>query len=141
MLDWVQCLVTAGYRLTASRRAVIQVLGEATAPLSPPEVRGRGRVLHPALSLASVYRSLDLLEGLGFVRRVHQDDGCHGYMPASPGHRHAIVCRACGQVAEFRGSEDLEALAARVRRDTGYQVEDHLLQLVGVCPSCQGRRS
>jgi Fe2+ or Zn2+ uptake regulation protein len=61
-------------------------------------------------------------------------------MPASPGHRHAIVCRACGQAVEFPGCEGLDGLIARVQQETGYRVQDHLLQLIGVCPDCQGRR-
>ncbi len=139
-MHWEDRLVEAGYRLTGARRAVVQVLEAATTPLSPQEVWRRGQRLQPALGLASVYRSLGVLERSGLVRRVYREDGCHGYMPASPGHCHAIVCRACGQAAEFLGCEELAALAARVRRDTGYQVEDHLLQLAGVCPACQGRR-
>ena len=141
MVDWEEQLVEAGCRLTTVRRAVIQVMATTTTPLSPHEVRRRGRLLQPALGLASVYRALDLLEELGFVRRVHQEDGCHGYMPASPGHQHTILCRSCGHAAEFPGSEDLDGLVARVQRDTGYRVEDHLLQLVGVCPECQEQRS
>ena len=139
-MHWEDCLVEAGYRLTAARRAVVQVLEAANTPLSAQEVWQRGQQLQPALGLASVYRSLDLLEEAGLVRRVHQEDGCHGYMPASPGHRHAIVCRACGQAVEFPGCEGLDGLIARVQQETGYRVQDHLLQLVGVCPDCQGQR-
>jgi Fur family ferric uptake transcriptional regulator len=137
-MHWEDRLVEAGHRLTAPRRAVVQVLTATTTPLSPQEVWLRGQSLQPALGLASVYRTLDLLEDSGLVRRVHLEDGCHGYMPASPGHQHAIICRVCGQAAEFLGCEDLEGLIARVQQETGYRVQDHLLQLVGVCPECQG---
>jgi Fe2+ or Zn2+ uptake regulation protein len=80
------------------------------------------------------------LEELDLVRRVHRDGRCHGYLPASPGHRHAILCRRCGRATEFAGSDDLEGLIARVQHETGYRVEDHLLQLVGTCPVCQAAR-
>jgi len=139
-MRWEDCLAAAGFRLTAARRAVVQVLETTSTPLSPQEVWQRGQQLQPALGLASVYRSLDLLEAAGLVRRVHQEDGCHGYMPASPGHRHAIVCRACGQAAEFLGCEDLGGLIARVQQETGFQVDGHLLQLIGLCPTCQELR-
>lgn len=135
-MEWEERLSAAGYRLTAARRAVMQVLLLATAPLSPQELHTRGRAIHPALGLVSVYRTLDLLEELELVRRVHLADGCHGYLPASPGHRHALLCRGCGQAVEFPGSEDLSALIAEVQRSTGYQIEEHLLQLIGLCPAC-----
>jgi len=136
-MEWEAKLTEAGYRITAARRAVMQVLLLATAPLSPQELHTRGRAIHPALGLVSVYRTLDLLEQLELVRRVHLDDGCHGYLLASPGHRHALLCRCCGQAVEFPGGEDLSALIAEVQRSTGYRVEDHLLQLIGLCPACQ----
>lgn len=136
-MEWEAKLAEAGYRITAARRAVMQVLLTATAPLSPQELHVRGRVAHPVLGLVSVYRTLDLLEQLGLVRRVHLADGCHGYLLASPGHRHALLCRCCGQAVEFPGGEDLSVLIAEVQRSTGYQVEEHLLQLIGVCPACQ----
>lgn len=140
MQDWERRLAEAGYRLTAARRAVIQALVATKAPLSPQEVWQSGQSLQPALGLASVYRTLGLLEELSLVHRVHQDDGCHGYMPASPGHQHTIVCRSCGRAVEFPGSEDLEGLIAQVQQETGYRVEDHLLQLVGLCPVCLAAR-
>ena len=140
MQEWERVLVQAGCRLTAARRAVIQVLAATTAPLPPGVIRQRASGIYPRLGLVTVYRTLDLLERFALVRRVHQENGCHGYLPASPGHQHAILCRTCGQATEFSGSEDLDGLMTRVERDTGYRVEEHLLQLVGLCPTCQGGR-
>ncbi len=139
MLEWEERLSRAGYRLTAARRTVIRVMAAAEGPLSPADVQRQSRLTRSPLPLASVYRALDLLEELGLVRRLYGRDCRHTYVAASPGHRHSVLCRACGQAAEFRGSEDLEGLVQRVQSETGYQVEDHLLQLVGVCPSCQAR--
>lgn len=127
----------AGYRLTAARRAVIQVLEQTVTPLSPHDVWRRGQRLQPALGLASVYRFLDLLEDLALVRRIYGLDGSQGYIAASPGHKHTILCRACRQAVEFSGTEDLQELVARVQQQTGYRVEGHLLQLSGLCPACQ----
>lgn len=137
MQDWERRLAQAGYRLTAARRAVIDVMATTTVPLSPPQIRLQARARCSGLGLVTVYRTLDLLEALDLVRRVHLDGFCRGYVPASPGHCHAILCRRCGRATEFPGSEDLEGLVALVQHETGYQVEDHLLQLVGLCPSCQ----
>ncbi len=140
MHKWETALSNAGYRLTAARRAVMRVLLESTAPLSPNEVFERGQALHPALGRVSVYRALALLENLELVRRIHHDDDCRGYFAASPGHSHAILCRGCGQAAEFVGTEDLQTLASHVQTSTGFRVEGHLLQLVGLCPACQVQR-
>ncbi len=139
MSDWQTRLSASGYRLTAARRAILRVLGESTVPLSPLEICRQGKARHAPLGLATVYRTLSLLEKGALVRRVYQENGACGYLPASPGHCHAILCRSCGRVAEFPGSEDWEGLSALVQQTTGYRVEDHLLQLVGLCPDCQKR--
>ena len=137
MTNWKQRLSAAGCRVTASRQAVMQVLLDATTPLSPQQILDRGQLLHHKLGLVTVYRALALLEGLHLVRRIHLDDGCHGYLPASPGHRHALICRGCGRAVEFPGGNDLETLIGQVEARTGYRVDDHLLQLSGLCSDCQ----
>jgi len=139
MTNWEDCLTEAGCRITASRRAVAQVLLDTSAPLSPQELFERGTLLHLKLGLVTVYRTLALLERLGLVRRIHRDDGCHAYLSSSPGHCHALICRSCGIAVEFPGGDDLKALARRVETSTGFQVDDHLLQLAGLCPGCQDR--
>lgn len=136
-MEWKRRLTDAGCRITSSRRAVAKVLKGADAPLSPQEIFEQARVIHGGLGLVTVYRTLSLFSGLGLVRRAHREDGCHGYLLASPGHRHALICQRCGRAVEFPGEDDLGTLIGRVEARTGYQVDDHLLQLFGLCPACQ----
>ena len=137
----VRQLSQAGYRITQPRQAVIRALLEEEGHLCPTEVHQRARFHCPTVGLVTVYRTLNLLAELNLVRRVHREDGCHGYLPASPGHRHALICRGCGRAAEFPGGDDLRALIEQVEAGTGYRVDDHLLQLFGLCPDCQKREA
>ena len=132
----VQQLSQAGYRITQPRRAVIRALLEDGSYASPSEICERARLYYPAIGLVTVYRTLDLLSELGFVRRIHAEDGCHSYATANNGHHHHLICRRCGAAVEFQGC-DLSLLLARVSQQTGYTIEDHLLELVGVCSMCQ----
>jgi Fur family ferric uptake transcriptional regulator len=136
----IQQLSLAGHRITVPRRAVIRALLEDEGYSSPSEVHERARAYCPTVGLVTVYRTLDLLAGLGFVRRIHTADGCHGYAAASHGHRHHLICRRCGVTVEFEGC-DLSPFMARVSRETGYAIEDHLLELVGLCETCQRSES
>jgi Fur family ferric uptake transcriptional regulator len=136
-MEWKRCLANAGCRITAPRRAVMQVLQQTPAPLLPQEILEQGQQVHQNLGLVTVYRTLALLAELNLVRRVHRDNGCHGYVLASPGHRHALICQGCDQAIEFSGEDDIHALINRVESETGYQVDDHLLQLFGLCPACR----
>jgi Fur family ferric uptake transcriptional regulator len=138
-------LEACGYRITRPRRAVVRCVFEANAWLSPEEVLERARPWCPSLGLVTVYRTLNLLEEQGLVRRIHGEPGCHGYAPAGLQHGHHLVCRSCHQVLEFPGTEDIHPLIDAIARQTGFTVEDHVLELAGRCPDCRepdaGRRA
>jgi Fe2+ or Zn2+ uptake regulation protein len=125
-----------GYRITPARRAVLRALAEAPRPLSAAELHQRARAHHAAIGLVTVYRALDLLDAIGLVRRVHGDSACRGYAASSPGHHHTITCERCQRAAEFDG-DDVCLITSEVERKTGYHVNDHWLQLTGLCRRCQ----
>jgi Fur family ferric uptake transcriptional regulator len=129
-------LSRAGYRITLPRRAVIQAMLDDEGYSSPHQIRERARLHCPTVGIVTVYRTLDLLAEMGFVRRIHAEDGCHGYAAATNGHRHHLICRKCGATVEFDGC-DLSAFLARVGQETGYRIDGHLLELVGVCSACR----
>jgi Fur family ferric uptake transcriptional regulator len=137
--EMAQALREAGYRLTQPRLAVWQVLQGNSGYLSPHEIYERGRALHPSLGLVTVYRTLEMLDELGLVRRVHGQGNCHGYARANSARGHYLVCRQCGQVAEFP-CEGMEGIIEAVQQRSGFIVEEHLLELVGLCPTCQSNR-
>lgn len=134
--QWVSVLQESGCRITAQRRVIISVVVNSQHALQPLEVHALSRAINPRIGLVTVYRTLDRLEELGLVQRVHREDGCHLLMPAANGHEHYLVCTDCGRTILFHG-DDLDALFARVEARTGYQVSEHWLQLFGTCPQCR----
>lgn len=127
-----------GHRVTFPRRAVVSVVLQAERWLSPEEVFTRAQADWPSLGLVTVYRTLALLSDLGFIRRVHFKGGCHGYARTELVHGHHLVCRNCNQAVEVIGTDEIEPMIERIAERTGYTIEDHLLEFVGLCPSCQG---
>jgi Fur family ferric uptake transcriptional regulator len=136
-MELQQKLNQNGLRLTHPRQVVMSILEEATVPLSPQSIYQRSLDEHEDIGLVSVYRTLELLAEFSLVRRVHGRDDCHGYVLASPGHHHHLVCRECEKAIEFSGGDDLSVLLNRIRQETGFEVDGHLLQLFGLCPECQ----
>jgi Fur family ferric uptake transcriptional regulator len=128
---------SAGFRLTNPRKAVVSVLVEAEDWLTPEDILSRGRLHCDTLGLVTVYRTLSLLIELNCVKRVHFEQGCHGYVMSALAHGHHAVCRNCHQTIEFPGMEEFSSLIERISRSTGFLVEDHMLELHGLCPSCQ----
>lgn len=136
--NWLNQLQSDGGRVTAPRRAVVEILAATDRALEPGEIHARAREQHPAIGLVTVYRTLEKLEALGLVERVHQHGGCHAFIRAAQGHEHVLLCEHCGKAQRFVG-DDLEALIASLQRRTGFVIREHWLQLFGLCPACQSR--
>lgn len=133
---WLAALSENGYRLTSARRAVAEIMAASSRALTPLEVFDSARSAHPELGLVSVYRTLEKLEELHLIQRVHQPGGCQAFISASQGHQHMLLCQNCGQVLFFEG-DDLENLFSAIAGRTGYRINEHWLQLFGLCRNCQ----
>ncbi|MBI3159659.1 MAG: transcriptional repressor [Chloroflexi bacterium] len=133
--SWQAALRANGYRLTAPRQAVVEAVARSAQALNPAEVHARARRTYPRLGLVTVYRTLEKLEELHLVQRVHRPDNCQAFVAGMDGHQHLLICQNCGRVRYFSGDQ-LEALIRRVEADTGYAVHDHWLQLFGECGEC-----
>jgi Fur family transcriptional regulator, ferric uptake regulator len=147
--ELVDRLTQAGYSNTRARRAVLEALSAADGPVTPTELLDSGRRRHEALGLVTVYRTLEILESLGLVRKLHLAEGCHSYVlstvgcaSGSPdqgredGHGHHIICQKCHRAVEFAGC-DIEPVIRAVQAQTGFAVQSHLLEIFGLCPACQ----
>ncbi len=134
--DWISTLKTNGFRLTGPRYYVVEALTQTEKALTAAEIYNEAHMHYPSLGLVSVYRTLEKLEQLGLIQRVHQKDKCQAYIAAPDGHEHLLVCASCGRVSFFHG-DDLNSLVKGVERKTGYRVQEHWLQLVGLCEECQ----
>ena len=134
--SWLTRLHENGYRLTAARRAVIDTVARSRHALTPIEVYDAARKRDHALGLVTVYRTLEKLQELHLIQRVHQPQGCQAFIAAGQGHQHLLLCQRCGRVTLFDG-DDLKALMGAIARKTGYRISDHWLQLFGLCADCQ----
>lgn len=134
--NWLKALSDNGYRLTGSRRAVVETVGASPRALTPQEVFDSARETHPELGLVTVYRTLEKLEELHLIQRVHQPSSCQAFIAVGEGHQHLLLCQQCGQVTFFEG-DDLDNLITDISGRTGYDIQEHWLQLFGLCENCR----
>ena len=126
-----------GYKLTPQRRAVLSVIIGSDEHLTPSAVYHRVRQAYPRIGLVTVYRTLEILATLGFIHKVHSgQDNCRSYTAKPLGHEHHLVCANCGTVVNFAGY-DLDKIERKLSRQTGFEIESHLLEFIGRCQSCQ----
>jgi Fur family ferric uptake transcriptional regulator len=116
-----------GLRLSSARRLLLQALFAAEAPLSAEELAGDGDV-------ASVYRNLEVLEGLGLVRHVHLGHGPRLYQPAGRP-RDFVLCEGCGDVSPLAPAA-VDAVRMAVLDAVGYRARFAHFPLAGLCPAC-----
>lgn len=133
---WLTQLQENGYRLTDARRAVVETVAASQRALTPVEVYDTARRKYGALGLVTVYRTLEKLEELHLIQRVHQPQGCQAFITLGEGHQHLLLCQNCGQASFFEG-DDLDGLIQSIARKSGYSIREHWLQLFGLCKNCR----
>ena len=139
-LDPIQTLHRHGLKLTRSRMAVLEVLATTTEHLKVADVHRRARMFDPQVGLASVYRTMDLLERLHLVKHVHVEHRHRHYARITEHHGHHLVCNGCGLVVEFNDCQ-LERLTRTLARRTKFRIEGHCVEFFGQCRKCRARGS
>jgi Fur family transcriptional regulator, ferric uptake regulator len=117
---------------------VIETIASSQHVLNPFDVFELARIRYPKLGLVTVYRTIEKLEELDLVQRVHRPSDCQAFIAAFSGHQHLLICQQCGRVEFFSGeNERMDALIQSVSEASGYQIKEHWLQLFGLCRNCR----
>jgi Fur family ferric uptake transcriptional regulator len=129
----------AGYRLTEPRRSLAALIADQDGHFTAAELvaAARGRRLH--VGRATVFRTLEVLAELGIVERLDLPSGEHAYVGCEPAHHHHVICARCGRSTEIDDA-GLRPVMREVARQTGYRVDEHRLELFGLCPACLAAR-
>ena len=125
-----------GYRMTPQRLAVIKVLSESTQHPTAEEVYTQVRIGFPTTSLATIYKTIALLKGIGEISELHFKDDSNRYdgRQRSP-HPH-LVCRECNRILDVEIA-DLTGLSEQLERSSGFDRIMPRLDFFGICPDCQ----
>jgi Fur family ferric uptake transcriptional regulator len=135
----VAALDRAGYRLTTPRRAVAQLIADREGHFTAADLIGDARSRRLGIGRATIFRALDLFEDLAVLERLELPTGEHAYVPCEPVHHHHVVCSRCGRTTEAP-DHGLQAVVDDIGRRTGYAIQDHRLELYGLCPDCRAVR-
>lgn len=133
----VAAMRTAGLRITRPRRSIVELLERSARPLTAGAIHEQLKRRRILVDLASVYRTLTVLEERGLIHRLATVEGvvrCEPGFEGSACHHH-LVCSKCQSVREVR-CDGLEALRRSIADESGYRIERHAVELVGLCPSC-----
>ncbi len=120
----------AGLRMTDQRRTIAAVLEAADDHPDVEELYKRAADADPRISLATVYRTVKLLEETGILEKHEFGDGRARYETAERDHHDHLIDMQSGEVIEFLDPE-IEALQEKIAAKLGYKLIGHRLELYG----------
>ncbi len=133
-----------GLKVTRQRVLVLEAIASRPeAHLTAEEIYDLVKVSYPEIGLATVYRTIQLLNELHLIDRISFDDGFVRYEMGNVHgggkmHRHHhLICLKCGRVISFR-DDLLEELEKKITATAGFRVVDHEVKLYGYCVECGG---
>lgn len=128
-------IIAAGGKRSRSRAVVIEGFFRARDHVTIEELTRSVREGDPGIGAVTVYRTLKLLERLGYAKELDFGEGARRYESnLSPHHDH-LVCRRCGTVIEFEDRQ-IENLQDIVTRRHGFHPTAHRLEIYGFCRKC-----
>lgn len=131
-----QRLKQHGYRLTTPRSAVVEAVLRHDRPFTAEQLVNELSDGKDAPGRATVYRTLEVLASMDVLTRIVTPDGHPSYISGAPGHRHHLLCENCGATVTITACPIPELLSS-LARDTDFVINDHTLEVFGICPNCQ----
>lgn len=125
----LQKCTEAGLKITDQRKVILKVLEESEDHPSVEMLCERARKVDGSISIATVYRTLGLLNELGLVLK-HDFKDTSARFEVDHGHHYHLVDTETGKVIEFQ-SEELRALIDKIAADLGYHMVDHTFEMFG----------
>ena len=128
-----------GFKLTHQRRNIVEVLLSANGKhMSSEEIYDIVKKDCPEIGLATVYRTLQVLDKLGYTNKLNLYDGCVRYelsLDKNAHNHHHLVCKKCSKIIEVE--EDLlDQLEDVIKEKYGFDVENHDVKFNGYCSNC-----
>jgi Fur family ferric uptake transcriptional regulator len=141
--DLLNEIEVKGVRLTAQRRALIEIIQEATTHLDATSLLELARKRDSRIDRATVYRTIDLLKKLGLIDELdlmHLNGEKHYYeVRTQKDHLH-LACFGCGAVEEF-ASPTFERLKREISKENNFEIQVMRLEVGGLCSACTAKNN
>src|SRR6186997_2418135 len=126
-----------GLKRTAQRDLILETFLRTEEHLSSEDLYRLVKSDDPSIGQTTVYRTLKLLTEAGLAREVRFGDGrAHYEHNYKHQHHDHMICSECGKIIEFYSAE-LEALQDAMAAQHQFQINEHLLRIIGICAECR----
>ncbi|WP_353663005.1 Fur family transcriptional regulator [Hydrogenimonas sp. SS33] len=129
-------------KFTRQREAILSTLYNHAGHFTPEELYHLIKEENEGINtgIATVYRTLSLLENAGIVTSISFGTQGKKYELGVKAHHDHIICTKCGKILEFF-DEAIEKKQERIAREYGFLMQDHSLKIFGICPECQKKKT
>lgn len=128
-----------GYKLTPQRTAIIEIIYKSQGKhLTAEEIYDIVKIDCPEIGLATVYRTIQMLEDINIINKLMLDDGCNRYELNNEDEvhqHHHLICKKCGKVIEVKG-DLLDSIEATIENEYKFEIENHKVKFFGLCEDC-----
>jgi Fur family ferric uptake transcriptional regulator len=129
-----------GYKLTPQRRAIVDIMIDNEGKhLTAEEIYDLVKLDCPEIGLATVYRTILLLEEMGILSKIDLGDNCSRFelVHEEESHQHHhLICTECNDIIEVEG-DLLDTLEDTIENKYNFKIKNHSLKFFGVCSKCQ----
>lgn len=136
----VETLKANGHKLTPQRLAIARILSVSQGHPGAEAIYARLKDAFPTMSLATVYRNIQLIKSLGEVLELGFPDDSNRYDGNKPYPHPHLVCIKCKKILD-PDLESLEKMTAELSRETGFKMVSHRLDFFGICPDCSRKKA
>ncbi|HHQ0578840.1 TPA: peroxide-responsive transcriptional repressor PerR [Listeria monocytogenes] len=135
----VDVLKKTGVRITPQRHAILEFLINSHTHPTADDIYRALEGNFPNMSVATVYNNLRVFRDAGLIKELSYGDASSRFDFSTSNHYHAI-CNVCGKIVDFHypGLDEVEHFAAHM---TGYEIDNHRLEVYGICPACKEKQS
>ncbi|MHA1136910.1 MAG: Fur family transcriptional regulator [Candidatus Thorarchaeota archaeon] len=125
----------SGHRATSQRIVIYEALWKAGSHPNVSDIHKYASKTDPTISLATVYKNLQLFSEIGLVREMGFRDGSTRYDPDVDFHIN-LVCNKCGSIEDF-DCVSFEEIVPNLRQRAGFEVLSHNFEVRGLCSECR----
>ncbi len=123
-------------RMTKQRRVILEELKKVTSHPTAEDLHHLVRKRLPRISIATVYRNLEILSVEGMVLKMDVA-GVQRRFDGNPENHYHIRCNKCGRVDDVH-MDTIPMIEETAGKFCSYKVVSHWMEFTGICPNCNG---
>jgi len=139
--NFKKLLRTNNLKYTKQRELILEIIYNNDGHFTPEDIYNLIKQTYPTvkLGIATVYRTLTLLEESGIVSSISFGVQGKKYEFGLTEHHDHLVCMECGKIEEFI-DDTIEKRQEEIAKKHNFEMRDHIMKIVGICQACQAKK-